>query len=173
MDSGMWMSMHVMEDPVTVALGTSGSVDLQQAEDNTWWIGEMAFASGDVHPADNGNEYMLTYDMDSGMWMSMHVMAAPVTVALGTSGSVDLQQAEDNSWWIGEMAFASGDVHPADNGNEYMLTYDMETGMWSSQFQPMSMEITGTGLMAMSREDQAGYDVGEDMLSASGDSGAT
>jgi hypothetical protein len=33
MDSGMWMSMHVMEDPVTVALGTSGSVDLQQAED--------------------------------------------------------------------------------------------------------------------------------------------
>jgi ribonuclease PH len=40
--------------------------------------------------------YTLTYDMDSGMWMSMHVMAAPVTVALGTSGSVDLQQAEDN-----------------------------------------------------------------------------
>jgi hypothetical protein len=42
--------------------------------------------------------------------------------------------------------------------------------MWSSAFMPASMEITGTGLMVMSREDGVGYDVmgSEDMLPASG-----
>jgi hypothetical protein len=34
----------------------------------------------------------------------------------------------------------------------YTLTYDMDSGMWSSAFMPATMEIMGTGLMAMSRE---------------------
>jgi hypothetical protein len=47
----MWMAMWNMKPAaVMVALGTSGSVELQQAEDLTWWIGEMAFASGDRPP---------------------------------------------------------------------------------------------------------------------------
>ena len=96
MDSGMWMSMHVMAAPVMVTLGDhGGTVMLQQAEDMSWWYGEMAFADGDMLMGDNGQYYTLTMD-DEGMWMSMHVMEDPVTVALGTSGSVDLQQAEDN-----------------------------------------------------------------------------
>jgi hypothetical protein len=42
--------------------------------------------------------------------------------------------------------------------------------MWSSMFQPASMEIMGTGLMAMSREDGDGYDVAgsSDTLPADG-----
>ena len=166
-EEGMWMAMHVMEAPVMVTLGDhGGSRMLQLAEDNTWWYDGMLFEDGDMLMGDNGQSYTLMMD-EEGMWMSMHVMEAPVTVALGTSGSVDLQQAEDNSWWIGEMAFASGDTYTA-NGNEYMLTYDMATGMWASDFQPMSMEIMGTGLMAMSREADDMYDVGEDTLPASG-----
>jgi hypothetical protein len=126
----MWMAMWMKPAAVMVALGTSGSVELQQAEDLTWWIGEMAVDSGDTTTATNGNMYMLTYDMDSGMWSSafmpatMEIMGtglmamsreadmkpAAVMVALGTSGSVELQQAEDLSWWIGEMAFDSGHV---------------------------------------------------------------
>jgi hypothetical protein len=68
------------------------------------------------------------------------------------------------------MAFASGDSYDAANGNEYMLTYDMDSGMWSSAFVPMEMEIMGTGLVAMTREADDMYDVGgsEETLSADG-----
>ena len=170
MDSEMWMAMHMMPGAVSVMLGDhGGTVMLQQAEDNSWWIGETAFDSGGMQMGDNGHYYTLTYDMDSGMWMAMWMKPAAVMVALGTSGSTELQQAEDLSWWIGEMAVDSGDTTTASNGNVYTLSYDMETGMWSSAFMPASMEIMGTGgLMAMSREDGDGYDVGDTTLSESG-----
>jgi hypothetical protein len=96
----------------------------------------MLFEEDGMLMGDNGHMYTLsmddelTYDMDSGMWMAMWVEPAPVMVALGTSGSVELQQAEDLSWWIGEMAFDSGDMQMGDNGHYYTLTYDMESGMW-------------------------------------------
>ena len=55
----------------------------------------------------------------------------------------------------------------ADNGNEYVLTY--ADGAWSAQFRPMSLEIEGTGLTAMTREVDDMYDVtGGDTLPASG-----
>ena len=169
-EEGMWMAMHVVPDPVSVMLGDhGGSRMLQLAEDNTWWYDGMLFADGEMLKGDNGQYYTLSMD-DEGMWMAMHVMPDPVMVALGTSGSVELQQAEDLSWWIGTMAFASGDSYDAANGNEYMLTYDMETGAWSSSFVPMEMEIMGTGLVAMSREGDDMYDVAgsEDTIPASG-----
>ena len=171
MDAGMWMAMHMMPDPVSVMLGDhGGTVMLQQAEDMSWWIGEMAFDSGGMQMGDNGHYYTLTYDMDSGMWMAMWMKPAAVMIALGTSGSVELQQAEDLTWWIGEMAFDSGGTTTAANGNMYMLTYDMDSGMWSSVFVPMEMEIMGTGLVAMTREADDMYDVGgsEETLSADG-----
>ena len=93
-------------------------------------------------------------------------------VTLGTSGTVMLQMAEDNSWWIGDMAFSSGDTYTAANGNDYVLTYHMEDddAHWDAMFTPASMMIGGTDLTAMSREDQMGYDVmgSEDTIPESG-----
>ena len=143
-EDGMWMAMHNMPDPVSVMLGMHGGMRmLQQAEDGSWWYGEDAFMDGGMLMGDNGQYYTLTMD-DDGMWMAMHNMLDPVMVTLGTSGTVMLQQAEDNSWWIGEMAFASGDTYTAANGNDYMLTYHAEADdprLWHAEFQPMSMMI--------------------------------
>jgi hypothetical protein len=66
----------------------------------------MAFASGENYMGANGQNYMLTYDMESEMWMAMHMMPDAVSVMLGDhGGTVMLQLAEDNTWWIGETAF--------------------------------------------------------------------
>ena len=169
---GNWMAAFVMPDPVSVMLGMHGGTRmLQRAEDGSWWYGEDAFMSGDMLMGDNGQYYTLTMG-DDGMWMAMWNKPDPVMVTLDTSGTVMLQMAEDNSWWIGDMAFSSGDTYTASNGNMYMLTYHMEDGdaHWDAMFQPASMEIMGTGLTAMSREDQMGYDVmgSETGLDASG-----
>ena len=155
---GMWSATFVMPDPVHVDLGMHGGhVDLQRAEDGTWWYGEELFESGDMIMGDNGQYYTLTMG-DDGMWMAMWNMPDPVMVALGTSGTVMLQMAEDNSWWIGDMAFSSGDTYTASNGNDYVLTMG-DDGMWSAMFSPAAMMIAGTDLTAMSREDGMGYDV--------------
>jgi hypothetical protein len=105
---------------------------------------------------------------DDGMW-SAEYNPVYVELILGTAGSVELKQAEDMRWWIGEVEATDGYVHTADNGNEYTLTMDDE-GMWNPpQFKPMSMEIMGTGgLMAMTREADDMYDVGDTTLPESG-----
>ena len=155
--------MHVaaMQDVTLGALG--GTLQLTQAEDMTWWLGDMQVMSGYVHTA-NGNRYVLTLDA-AGMWSAVYQQNM-VTVALGTQGSVSLAQAEDMSWWLGTEAVESGRVEVADNGNEYVLTY--ADGAWAAQFRPMSMEIAGTGLTAMTREADDMYDVGGDTLPSSG-----
>ena len=167
---GNWMAAFVMPDPVSVMLGMHGGTRmLQRAEDGSWWYGEDAFMDGDMLMGDNGQYYTLAMG-DDGMWMAMWNKPDPVMVTLGTSGTVMLQMAEDNSWWIGDMAFSSGDTYTAANGNDYVLTYHMEDddAHWDAMFTPASMEIMGTPLTAMSREDGMGYDVNGDMLPDSG-----
>ncbi len=148
--------MHVaaMQEVMLGALG--GTVTLTQAEDMSWWYGEMAVASGYVHTADNGNMYMLTMDSE-GMWSAMY-QKVEVMVALGTQGSVTLVRAEDMSWWLGSEAVDVGSEVMSDNGNTYTLWYP--DGVWSARFEPESMMIAGTGgVMVFSREDDDMWDV--------------
>ncbi len=149
---------------VTVMLGAlGGTLQLTQAEDMTWWLGDMQVMSGHVHTA-NGNRYVLTLDA-AGMWSAVYQQNM-VTVALGTQGSVSLAQAEDMSWWLGTEGVESGSEVMSDSGNTYTLQY--ADGAWTARFEPESMTIAGTALVAMSKEDRAGYDVDGAELPASG-----
>ncbi len=151
-----------MQDVMLGALG--GTVTLTQAEDKSWWYGETPVADGYVHTAGNGNMYALTMDAE-GMWSAMY-QQVEVPVALGTQGSVTLVRAEDMSWWLGSEGVGAGsDVH-SDNGNRYTLWYT--DGVWSARFEPESMMIDGTGLVAMTREGDDMYDVGDSTLAANG-----
>ena len=156
--------MHVaaMQDVMLGALG--GTIKLTQAEDMSWWYGEMAVASGYVHTAANGNMYMLTMDSE-GMWSAMY-QKVEVMVALGTQGSITLVRAEDMSWWLGSEAVDVASPVTSDNGNTYTLWYT--DGVWSARFESESMMIEGTGLVAMTREADDMYDVGDSTLAANG-----
>ena len=158
--------MHVaaMQDAQLGALG--GTLSLTQLEDKSWVISgsDTAVTDGYVHTAANGNMYALMMDAD-GMWSGTY-QEVMVTVALGTQGSVTLTRAEDMSWWLGSEAVMAGSMVNSANGNEYMLS--MSDGVWTAMFQPESMMIEGTGLVAMTREGDNMYDVGDDTLAASG-----
>ncbi|MYC68877.1 MAG: hypothetical protein F4X12_21415 [Acidobacteriia bacterium] len=156
--------MHVaaMQEVMLGALG--GTVTVKQAEDMTWWIGEMEVKDGTVYTAANGNMYALMMDSE-GMWSAMY-QKVMVTVALGTQGSVELVRAEDMSWWLGSEGVGVGSEVMSDNGNTYTLWYT--DGIWSARFEPESMMIEGTGLVAMTREADDMYDVDGTTLPASG-----
>ena len=147
--------MHVaaMQDVMLGALG--GTVKLTQAEDMSWWLGETAVADGYVHTHANGNMYALMMDAE-GMWSAMY-QKVEVMVSLGTQGSVTLERAEDMSWWLGSEAVDVASEVMSDSGNTYTLWYT--DGVWSTRFEPESMMIEGTGLVAMTKEDRSGYDV--------------
>ena len=155
--------MHVaaMQDVTLGALG--GTLQLRQAEDMTWWLGDMQVMSGHVHTA-NGNQYVLTLDA-AGMWSAVYQQNM-VTVALGTQGSVPLTRNEDGSWMLGTEGVQAGSEVMSDSGNTYTLQY--ADGEWTARFEPESTAIEGTGLVAMTREADDMYDVGADMLPADG-----
>ena len=155
--------MHVaaMQDVMLGALG--GTVQLTQAEDKSWWLGEMAVMDGYVHTHENGNMYTLMMDAE-GMWSAMY-QKVEVMVGLGTQGSITLERAEDMSWWLASEAVDVGSEVMSDSGNTYTLWY--ADGVWSTRFEPESMMIEGTGLVAMTKEDRSGYDVdGADLPTA-------
>ena len=155
--------MHVaaMQDVMLGALG--GTVKLTQAEDKSWWLGEMAVMDGYVHTHENGNMYALMMDAE-GMWSAMY-QKVEVMVELGTQGSITLERAEDMSWWLASEAVDVGSEVMSDSGNTYTLWYT--DGVWSTRFEPESMMIEGTGLVAMTKEDRSGYDVdGADLPTA-------
>ena len=156
------MHVQAMQDVMLGALG--GTITLTQAEDMSWWYGEAAVATGYVHTADNGNMYALTLDSE-GMWSAMY-QSVFVEVALGTQGSITLERAEDMSWWYGTEAVDVASEVMSANGNTYTLWYT--DGVWSAQFEPESRMIEGTGLVAMTREADDMYDVGDSTLPASG-----
>ena len=153
--------MHVaaMQDVMLGELG--GTVKLTQAEDMSWWLGETAVADGSVHTHENGNMYTLMMDAE-GMWSAMY-KKVEVIVQLGTQGPITLERAEDMSWWLGSEAVDVGSEVMSDSGNTYTLWYT--DGVWSTRFEPESMMIEGTGLVAMTKEDRSGYTVdGADLL---------
>ena len=147
---------------VEVKLGKSGdSVTLRTTEAGGFTLEGKAVESGAEVRAENGNMYTLT--LVDGEWIVAFNAPGPVSVTLGTSGTtVTIETAEDGSYWLDEEFFESGDTVAAQNGNTYILT--LVAGEWSPVFQPKSMEIIGIDLMAMSREDGTGYDVGDQEL---------
>ena len=151
-----------MQDVMLGDLG--GTVKLTQAEDKSWWLGEMAVMDGSVHTHENGNMYLLMMDAE-GMWSAMY-QKVEVMVGLGTQGSVTLVRAEDMSWWLGSEAVDVGSEVMSESGNTYTLWYT--DGAWSTRFEPESMMIEGTGLVAMTKEDRSGYDVDGADLPSSG-----
>ena len=148
-------AMHVaaMQDVMLGELG--GTVKLTQAEDMSWWLGETAVMDGSVHTHANGNMYVLMLDSE-GMWSAMY-QKVPVMVNLGTQESITLERDEDMSWRLGSEAVDVGSEVMSDSGNTYTLWY--ADGVWSAQFEPESMMIEGTGLVAMTKEDRSGYEV--------------
>ena len=66
------------------------------------------------------------------------------------------------SWWLGSEAVDVGSEVMSDSGNTYTLWYT--DGVWSTRFEPESMMIEGTGLVAMTREGDDMYDVGGSTL---------
>ena len=159
--------MHVpaMQEVMLGELG--GTVTVMQAEDMTWWIGEMLVENGTEYTAANGNVYVLMM-VDHGDhfdWVASY-QSVMVMVDLGTQGSITLTRAEDMSWWLGSEAVDVGSEVMSDNGNTYTLWYT--DGVWSARFEPESMMIEGTGLIAMTREADDMYDVGDTTLPATG-----
>ena len=156
--------MHVaaMQDVMLGELG--GMIQLTQAEDKSWWYGEMAVMDGYVHTHENGNMYMLMMDAE-GMWGAMY-QKVEVMVKLGTQESITLERTEDMSWWLGSEAVDVASEVMSDNGNTYTLWY--ADGVWSATFEPESMMIEGTGLVAMTREGDDMYDVGDSTLPSTG-----
>ena len=156
--------MHVaaMQDVMLGELG--GTVKLTQAEDMSWRLGETPVADGYVHTHANGNMYALMMDAE-GMWSAMY-QKVEVMVSLGTQGSVTLERAEDMSWWLGSEAVDVASEVMSDSGNTYTLWYT--DGVWSAQFEPESMMIEGTGLVATTKEDRSGYNVDGEDLPATG-----
>ena len=140
-----------------------GTITLVRKEDMTWWLGETHVPDGYVHEHANGNMYQLMMDAE-GMWSAMY-QKAEVMVDLGTQGSVTLVRDEDMSWRLGSEAVDVGSEVMSESGNTYTLWYT--DGAWSTRFEPESMMIEGTGLVAMTKEDRSGYDVdGEDLPGA-------
>ena len=77
-----------------------------------------------------------------------------------------LERAEDMSWWLGSEAVDVASEVMSDNGNTYTLWYT--DGVWTARFEPEMMMIEGTGLIAMTREADDMYDVGDATLPATG-----
>ncbi len=161
---GTWRISYVPK-MVPVALGISGqSVTLVKAENGTWSINGAPFTSGEGVAAGFGT-YALT--LGSGDTWTATFQEVPVTISLGTSGDmVTVVMVEDGSYTLDGDPFASGGEVTAGNGNVYRLA--LAEGAWSAMFVPMDVEIGGTGLTAMTREDQDGWDVNGARVPGSG-----
>ena len=156
--------MHVAAMQEVMLGNHGGNVTLKQNEDMTWWIGDMEVKDGTLYTAANGNMYALMMDAE-GMWSAMY-QKVMVMVTLGTQGSIELVRAEDMSWWLGDAPVGVGSEVMSANGNTYTLWYT--DGVWTARFEPESMMIEGTGLVAMTREADDMYDVNGSTLPASG-----
>ena len=165
---GSWTAQFDAHE-IMVTLGTSEEmVTITQAEDGSYWLGEMAVRSGEtIHTAANGNEYVLRITTDESgavTWMADY-RAPMIQVMLGLSGdTVMLERREDGSYWLDEMAVTSGETTAhAGNGNTYTLTMG-EDGMWMAEYMAMVVEVmlgTSGETATVSRAEDGGYWLGE------------
>ncbi len=154
---------------IMVPLGMSEeTVTITQAEDGSYWLGEMAVRSGEtIHTAANGNEYVLRITTDESgavTWMADYRMPM-IAVMLGLSGdTVTLERREDGSYWLEEMAVTSGETTAhAGNGNTYTLTLG-EDGMWMAEYREMVVDVTlgmSGETVTLRKAEDGGYWLGE------------
>ncbi len=165
---GTWTAQFDAHE-ILIPLGTSEeTVTITQAEDGSYWLGEMAVRSGEtIHTAANGNEYVLSITTDENgaiTWMASYRMPM-IQVMLGLSGdTVTLERREDGSYWLEEMAVTSGETTAhAGNGNTYTLTLG-EDGMWMAEYMEMVVEVmlgTSGETVTVSKSEDGGYWLGE------------
>ncbi len=165
---GSWTAQFDAHE-IMVTLGTSEEmVTITQAEDGTYWLGEMAVRSGEtIHTAANGNEYVLSITTDENgsiHWMASY-RAPMIPVMLGLSGdTVTVSKSEDGSYWLDGMSVTSGETTAhAGNGNTYTLTMG-EDGMWMAEYMAMVVEVmlgTSGETVTVSKAEDGGYWLGE------------
>ncbi len=165
---GSWTAQFDAHE-IMVTLGTSEEmVTITQAEDGTYWLGEMAVRSGEtIHTAANGNEYVLSITTDENgsiHWMASY-RAPMIQVMLGLSGdTVKLEKSEDGSYWLDEMVVTSGETTAhAGNGNTYTLRMG-EDGMWMAEYMAMVVEVmlgTSGETVTVSKAEDGSYRMGE------------
>ncbi len=165
---GTWTAQFDAHE-IMIPLGMSEeTVTITQAEDGSYWLGEMAVRSGEtVHTAANGNEYVLRITTDESgavTWMAGYRMPM-IAVMLGLSGdTVTLERREDGSYWLDEMAVTSGETTAhAGNGNTYTLTLG-EDGMWMAEYMEMVVEVmlgTSGETVTVSKSEDGSYRMGE------------
>ncbi len=146
------MHLAAMQD---VTLGEAGGkLQLTQAEDRSWLLGEMKISDGHVHEHANGGSYVLTLD-EAGMWRGTY-RPEEATLQLGDQQAT-LVRREDRSWRWGSQAVMDGSKVISDIGNTYTLSY--AAGTWTARYDPELVKIEGTNLTAMVKEDGSGYNV--------------
>ncbi len=165
---GTWTAQFDAHE-IMIPLGMSEeTVTITQAEDGSYWLGEMAVRSGEtVHTAANGNEYVLSITTDESgaiTWMAGYRMPM-IAVMLGLSGdTVTLERREDGSYWLDEMAVTSGETTAhAGNGNTYTLTLG-EDGMWMAEYRAMVVEVMlgmSGETVTVSKSEDGSYRMGE------------
>ncbi len=156
----------------SIPLGASGtSIEVRMNEDGSYSYldgGQWLVITADARmSAANGNVYGPLLAPDGRTPVGVMHVAAMQDVALGAlGGTLQLTQAEDMTWWLGTQGVQAGSEVMSESGNTYTLQY--ADGAWTARFEPESTAIAGTALVAMSKEDRSGYDVGGDSLPASG-----
>ncbi len=166
-DDGMFSAEYVVPAALSIPLGSSGSaVDVVKNEDSTFSVNGEVITAETMVTAENGNVYRAILSPEGIPVGVMHVAAMQEVMLGALGGTVTLTQAEDMSWWLGSGAVDVASEVMSDNGNTYTLWYT--DGVWSARFEPDSMMIEGTGLVAMTREADDMYDVDGDTLPASG-----
>ena len=156
-DDGTPSEAYVVPAALSIPLGLSGdTVAIVKNEDGTYSVnGEVLTADTRVE-AENGNVYGALLAPDGTPIGVMHIAAMQEVMLGELGGTITLTQAEDKSWWLGEMAVMDGDEYMAANGNTYTLVSDGTT--WSAAYtQPPAMSLalgtTGGELMIERLED--------------------
>lgn len=163
--NGVWTAAFAGQATVVTLGAHGGSVTIELAQDGGYRIGDVPLSSGGSVIGNMGNEYRLTL-AETGTWSAEFVVPDPVPVALGASGTVMLQRAEDGSWWYMGREVAHGSLVAAPNGDMYTLA--LSGGVWSAMHETVTTTIEGTDLTATVLEGSSGFEVSGTLLPPSG-----
>ena len=126
--------------PFPVSLGRLGGTrTVELREDGKYWVGNTEVTDGHIITGDNQKRYRLVFR--SGVWQGVH---QPDEISVPISGSnevVVLFQLEDDTYYFGNREVQSGDTVTDDTGNEYTLTLDSTTGMWTATIEVQTVTV--------------------------------
>ena len=132
--------------PFPVNLGRLGGTrTVELREDGKYWLGNTEISDGHIVTGDNQKRYRL--DFRSGVWLGVHVpdeISVPVS---GSNQNLVLFQLEDGAYYFRNREVQSGETVTDETGNEYTLTLDSTTGMWTAmiEVQTVTVELGTSG----------------------------